>query len=520
MTARRPKREKAPPPPVEHDDSKWSLKEKRRLQRALLKYSPQQVDNIAKIIVTKTVTEIRAYLDKMEERLKLYAENRPKEAIESWSTLATNLISCEMKDYSEVLSEVMAVAANMEERDTPSQSDDSDNIPDYDSIYKYISMILAGEDLPFLGKIECSIVLDLMHSLIDTIRTHDTSKQQEIMLQKYDLLTSKIDLNDTMVHVERCRKAINNDYSDFQTFDNGSKNTSSKPVPSTSTGGPSTSTGGPSTSTGGPTTNQGALSIVVVGPSSDNKITTSQIKERALASTGDNSLSTVTSTPSTKTPPTKGKGKGGPIKRKPNTLVPLPTKKSKMSKSPENVCSQEKQTIQSSDSSQVKLNNTSLSGNCENSSPIDDTVNSCKEMENRPGTSSDNTPNNLSRQTSTENINKESSNNDNETTKQKETIPKKPALFTLNPFCIPIDLLKFQRLVPSEVMFNPVIKTHQMVQRIFPQRNKSRFKIEEQKNSEKEVEVICVDEKQDVIRREKFISIIREDINNEDNKHQ
>lgn len=288
----------------------------------------------------------------------------------------------------------------------------------------------------------------------------------------------------------------------------------------TSTGGPSTSTGGPSTSTGGPTTNQGALSIVVVGPSSDNKITTSQINERALASTGDNSLSTVTSTPSTKTPPTKGKGKGGPIKRKPNTLVPLPTKKSKMSKSPENVCSQEKQTIQSSDSSQVKLNNTSLSGNCENSSPIDDTVNSCKEMENRPGTSSDNTPNNLSRQTSTENINKESSNNDNETTKQKETIPKKPALFTLNPFCIPIDLLKFQRLVPSEVMFNPVIKTHQMVQRIFPQRNKSRFKIEEQKNSEKEVEVICVDEKQDVIRREKFISIIREDINNEDNKHQ
>ena len=57
---------------------------------------------------------------------------------------------------------------------------------------------------------ECSIVLDLMHSLIDTIRTHDTSKQQEIMLQKYHLLTSKIDLNDTMVHVERCRKAINN----------------------------------------------------------------------------------------------------------------------------------------------------------------------------------------------------------------------------------------------------------------------------------------------------------------------
>jgi hypothetical protein len=47
----------------------------------------------------------------------------------------------------------MTVAANMEERDTPSHSDHSDNVPDYDSIYKYISMILAGEDLPFLGKI-------------------------------------------------------------------------------------------------------------------------------------------------------------------------------------------------------------------------------------------------------------------------------------------------------------------------------------------------------------------------------
>ena len=311
------------------------------------------------------------------------------------------------------------------------------------------------------------------------------------------------------------------DYSDFQTVDNASKNASDKAVPSsstggpsTSTGGPSTSTGGPSTSTGGPTTNLGAPSIVVVGPSSDNKITTSQIIERALASTGENSLST--SIPSTRTPPTKGKRKGGPIKRKPNTSVPLPTKKSKMSKSPKNVCSQEKQTIQSSDSAQIKLNSTSLSGHCENACLIDDTVNSCKETENRPGTSAANTLNNLS----TENINKESSGRDNETTKKKEMIPKKPALFTLNPFCIPIDLLKFQRLVPSEVAFNPVIKTHQMVQQIFPQRNKSRFKIEEQKNSEKQVEVICVDEKQDVIRREKFISIIREEINNEDNTHQ
>jgi len=37
MTTTRPRREKARPPPVEHDDSKWTLKEKRRLQRALLK---------------------------------------------------------------------------------------------------------------------------------------------------------------------------------------------------------------------------------------------------------------------------------------------------------------------------------------------------------------------------------------------------------------------------------------------------------------------------------------------------
>ena len=41
---------------------------------------------------------------------------------------------------------------------------------------------------------------------------------------------------------------------------------------------------------------------------------------------------------------------------------------------------------------------------------------------------------------------------------RKENIPKKPALFTLNPFCIPIDLLKFQPLVSSKVVFNPVKK--------------------------------------------------------------
>jgi hypothetical protein len=45
-----------------------------------------------------------------------------------------------------------------------------------------------------------------------------------------------------------------------------------------------------------------------------------------------------------------------------------------MSKSPKNVCSQEKQTIQSSDSAQIKLNSTSLSGHCENACLIDDTA--------------------------------------------------------------------------------------------------------------------------------------------------
>jgi hypothetical protein len=38
MTATRPKREKAPPPSVEHDDSKWTLKEKRRLLRQMMRH--------------------------------------------------------------------------------------------------------------------------------------------------------------------------------------------------------------------------------------------------------------------------------------------------------------------------------------------------------------------------------------------------------------------------------------------------------------------------------------------------
>lgn len=508
MAANRPKRHR-PENPVEHDDNKWTLKEKRRIQRALLKFKPNEVEKIAKIVVTKKPREVKAYLDRMEERLKQYAKNRPKEAIECWSTVGADLVSCEVKDYSEVLSEVMAVAAHLE---GPELVHEGGSSPNYNSIYQYISATLAGEDLPFLGKLECSIVLDLMHGLVDTLRTHDSNKQQEIMLQKYHLLTSKIDLNNTMAHLERCRRAINNDYTDFHTKNkdglassteaavNITVKPSAKASSITSTVGPilppgdlAASTGCLSTSTGNPSTSTNS-SLSTAGQSIGTGIPSTRKEDICAATSGK-------------------KGRGRPSKRTqilPCTSVPLPSKKSKSS---ENVSS----------SDQVKSAHSSadLANSCSNytsekmpSTNID--IHSSKQCGSQLEPSANRTSNEITIQ-NTNLENNHNAVNGNDTTGRQENIPKKPALFTLNPFCIPIDLLKFPRLVPSDVTFKPVMRTHQKVLQDYPYR-KPRNIPDNQKKLDNEKDVICIDDKaQNVVRGEKFISITRQEIADKNN---
>lgn len=87
----------------------------------------------------------------------------------------------------------MSIIANFEVFPEPGPS-----TPDYKAIYKYISGMLSESELPDLGKLESAVILDLLHGLVDFLRSHHTTKQREVMLWKYNLLAGKVDMNDPL----------------------------------------------------------------------------------------------------------------------------------------------------------------------------------------------------------------------------------------------------------------------------------------------------------------------------------
>lgn len=488
MAANRPRRHKPEIPVLYHDNDKWSLIEKRRYQRALLKYSPLEVEKISKCVQTKSAKEVKAYLELMEKKVKKKAQERPKEATEMWGTLASDLVSCELKDYSEALSQVMAVAGNLENPYPP----DSPDAPDYSSIYRYMSAILAGTDLPYLGYLECSIVQDLLHGLVDTIRTSDTSKQQEIMINKYHLLTSKIDINNTMLNVKRCRKAVNNDFSDFEKAGNDpcrprspilidesppvykKKKGESTPVNKRKRGRP----------------------MKRISTSSETAPADKEPEDQL--STSQNSESDRTDKISD-TPGKKGLRKGS---------IPLPGPSGDGSGTDNSQDPNLKMQNKSDQKVTETLKSTAKRGQSPKATTNAEGDNS-KEKSLPPSTNQ----NQLgpSGETSFSSSAANENGQDEVDGSQNEDIPKKPSLFTLNPFCIPIDLIRFNPLVSSTVVFNQVKKNLTPIPGIVPKTQRN-----ERQKKDGEVDVICMNEKKHIIGREKFISIIRTSMNDDD----
>ncbi|XP_071177073.1 uncharacterized protein [Mytilus edulis] len=482
MAANRPRRHTREIPILFHDNDKWSLIEKRRYQRALLKHSPLEFGKISKCVQTKSAKEVKAYLELMEKRVKKKADERPKEATEMWGTLASDLVSCELKDYSEALSQVMAVAGNLENPFPP----DSPDAPDYSSIYRYLSAILAGADLPYLGYLECSIVQDLLHGLVDTIRTSDTSKQQEIMINKYHLLTSKIDINNTMANVKRCRKAVNNDFSDFEKAENALYRSKSPILIDESLPAPRKPKSPKLIDESLPVNKKQKEESTPVNKRKRGRPTkrTSTSSETVPADKGPDELSTRQNTESNKTD-----------KISETTAKKIVRKDSSHLPGPSGDCSDtETQTNIAKSGQSPKTTTVHPEGDSSKSTQP-------STSQNHPGPSGDTT---FSSSAANENGQDEVDGN------QTEDIPKKPSLFTLNPYCIPIDLIRFNPLVSATVVFNPVKKNTTPIPAIVPKTNRN---VKQQKDGE--VDVICMNQRKDIIGRERFISITRTSMNDD-----
>lgn len=208
----------------------WKLKEKKMLLQALKNFSPTDIESIQCVVKSKTKEEITHYIEKMKKGAvrKIKANKAPKAPIEYWLNLLSDLTSQEKKDYTINLGKVVSIIANFEVFPEPGPS-----TPDYKAIYKYISGMLSESELPDLGKLESAVILDLLHGLVDFLRSHHTTKQREVMLWKYNLLAGKVDMNDPLQALIKARKAIENDFSDLCPENGNSQSESSTAQSST-----------------------------------------------------------------------------------------------------------------------------------------------------------------------------------------------------------------------------------------------------------------------------------------------
>lgn len=208
----------------------WKLKEKKMLLQALKNFSPTDIESIQCVVKSKTKEEITHYIEKMKKGAvrKIKANKAPKAPIEYWLNLLSDLTSQEKKDYTINLGKVVSIIANFEVFPEPGPS-----TPDYKAIYKYISGMLSESELPDLGKLESAVILDLLHGLVDFLRSHHTTKQREVMLWKYNLLAGKVDMNDPLQALIKARKAIENDFSDLCPENGNSQSASSTAQSST-----------------------------------------------------------------------------------------------------------------------------------------------------------------------------------------------------------------------------------------------------------------------------------------------
>ncbi|KAL3886295.1 hypothetical protein ACJMK2_026301 [Sinanodonta woodiana] len=190
----------------------WHAKDKAKLLEALETFSPDDVKNIQKYLPHKPESEIKSFIQKMRYSAEINETYIPA-PIESWLELAQDMVESEEFDHSTLLSRVFSVIANFEPFPMPNRRS---GIPDYHAIYRYFSALLRGLNAPELGDIESAVVLDLLHSLADTLKMCSTELQQKVVKWKYDLLRhTSVDFSNPLPRLESCKKAVENDFTDF-----------------------------------------------------------------------------------------------------------------------------------------------------------------------------------------------------------------------------------------------------------------------------------------------------------------
>ncbi|XP_033758756.1 uncharacterized protein LOC117341047 [Pecten maximus] len=207
--ADRPVRERKKKQQFHWSNLGWNHREKQKLLEALKKYPPSAIDQIQAMVSSKTKTQIKDYLNKINKSINWKSDD-PMPIVD-WTNMARDLVRTEKRDYTDSLSRTMSIISNFEDHPKPAE-----RVPDYKTIYRYLAQVLDGKELPLLGPLESAVMLDLLHGVINKIEKSETTRQRQVMKWKYQLLSGKVDTTKLHLFIKKARKALSNDFSDFE----------------------------------------------------------------------------------------------------------------------------------------------------------------------------------------------------------------------------------------------------------------------------------------------------------------
>lgn len=205
----RPKRQRKKKQLFNWSNLSWSYREKKLLLGALKKYPPSAIDQLQEEVPSKTKLQIKDYLNKINKSIQWKSDD-PMPIID-WTNMGRDLVRAERNDYTDSLARAMSIISNFEEHPKPAA-----RVPDYKAIYRYLALVLEGKELPILGPLESAVMLDLLHGVVDKVEMSETTQQRRVMKWKYKLLSGKVDTANHHLFIKDARKALSNDFSDFE----------------------------------------------------------------------------------------------------------------------------------------------------------------------------------------------------------------------------------------------------------------------------------------------------------------
>ncbi|XP_041373631.1 uncharacterized protein LOC121386703 [Gigantopelta aegis] len=197
-------------------DTSWTLTERKQLLDAFLQScNPDDFDSLAVFIPTKSKKQIEQEIVRIKAGT-FKAEGRKKDkeimdattTIDPWLNLAEDIVFYDSIDHSSGIARVMGVAGKYEH----ATETVSKKRPSYRRLYRYIAATLRGGDLPDLTPVENAVMLELLKGVTQKLTGCDTTDKEKVLTWKYARLKAKYDINRLPQIVKGQNKAFLNEF--------------------------------------------------------------------------------------------------------------------------------------------------------------------------------------------------------------------------------------------------------------------------------------------------------------------